>query len=74
MTLPTFRRSGPTLAAEDYKGMVGPGPMPGCTDRGTAVFEYVLEGRYHRFEALYPDKMAAVKALMDWIEELKKEE
>lgn len=70
----TLRRRLEVLAAEDYKGRVGPGPMPGCTDRGTAVFEYVLEGRYHRFEALYPDKMAAVKALMDWIEELKKEE
>jgi hypothetical protein len=69
-----LRRRLEVLAAEGYKGMVGPGPMPGCTDRGTAVFEYVLEGRYHRFEALYPDKMAAVKALMDWIEELKKEE
>lgn len=69
-----LRRRLEVLAAEDYKGRVGPGPMPGCTDRGTAVFEYVLEGRYHRFEALYPDKMAAVKALMDWIEELKKEE
>ena len=69
-----LRRRLEVLAAEGYKGMVGPGPMPGCTDQGTAVFEYVLEGRYHRFEALYPDKMAAVKALMDWIEELKKEE
>lgn len=69
-----LRRRLEVLAAEGYKGMVGPGPMPGCTDRGTAVFEYVLEGRYHRFEALYPDKVAAVKALMDWIEELKKEE